>query len=228
MHATIRSYHGVDQNRTAELTAKVNETLVPQLPGAARLQGLLPRRGRQRHLHLVRSLRDRRAVREVDEARHQLDPRREARPDHSERAEDPERQGRRSQQRARPGRVTRPHDERALRGPLSFGSPLGHDKRTCEPASDTSASATVIVVSSASRPGFRISTSCMPRAYVGGIAHAPPTLPAKVGLIGLRRVAAWREQGEPPRRHLARRNFQKTKPPTSRGLSRSPLTDSNR
>ena len=31
MHATIRSYHGVDQNRTAELTAKVNETLVPQL-----------------------------------------------------------------------------------------------------------------------------------------------------------------------------------------------------
>jgi hypothetical protein len=38
MHATIRSYHGVDQNRTAELTGKVNETLVPQLrelPGFA-------------------------------------------------------------------------------------------------------------------------------------------------------------------------------------------------
>ena len=31
MHATIRSYHGVDQKRAAELTAKVNETLVPQL-----------------------------------------------------------------------------------------------------------------------------------------------------------------------------------------------------
>jgi hypothetical protein len=31
MFATIRSYHGVDQNRTAELTAKVNETLIPQL-----------------------------------------------------------------------------------------------------------------------------------------------------------------------------------------------------
>lgn len=31
MHATIRSYHGVDQNRKAELTTKVNETLVPQL-----------------------------------------------------------------------------------------------------------------------------------------------------------------------------------------------------
>jgi hypothetical protein len=31
MFATIRRYDGVDQNRTAELTGKVNETLVPQL-----------------------------------------------------------------------------------------------------------------------------------------------------------------------------------------------------
>jgi hypothetical protein len=31
MHATIRRYDGVDQNRTAELTGKVNESLVPQL-----------------------------------------------------------------------------------------------------------------------------------------------------------------------------------------------------
>ena len=31
MHATIRRYDGVDPNRTAELTAKVNESLVPQL-----------------------------------------------------------------------------------------------------------------------------------------------------------------------------------------------------
>jgi hypothetical protein len=31
MFATIRSYDGVDQALTAELTAKVNETLVPQL-----------------------------------------------------------------------------------------------------------------------------------------------------------------------------------------------------
>ena len=31
MFATIRSYHGVDQTRTAELTTKVNETLMPQL-----------------------------------------------------------------------------------------------------------------------------------------------------------------------------------------------------
>jgi hypothetical protein len=31
MFATIRRYDGVDQNRTAELTRKVNETLVPTL-----------------------------------------------------------------------------------------------------------------------------------------------------------------------------------------------------
>ena len=31
MHATIRRYDGVDQNRTDELTRKVNETLVPEL-----------------------------------------------------------------------------------------------------------------------------------------------------------------------------------------------------
>ncbi len=36
MHATIRRYEGVDQNRTEELTKKVGETLAPklsQLPG---------------------------------------------------------------------------------------------------------------------------------------------------------------------------------------------------
>lgn len=31
MHATIRRYDGVDTNRTAELTGKVKETLVPKL-----------------------------------------------------------------------------------------------------------------------------------------------------------------------------------------------------
>ena len=31
MHATSRRYHGVDQNRTVELTGKVNESLVPKL-----------------------------------------------------------------------------------------------------------------------------------------------------------------------------------------------------
>ena len=31
MHATIRRYDGVDQNRTVELTGKVNDSLVPKL-----------------------------------------------------------------------------------------------------------------------------------------------------------------------------------------------------
>jgi hypothetical protein len=31
MHAIIRRFDGVDQNRVAELTGKVNETLVPKL-----------------------------------------------------------------------------------------------------------------------------------------------------------------------------------------------------
>jgi hypothetical protein len=31
MHATIRRYEGVDQNRATELTGKVNESLVPKL-----------------------------------------------------------------------------------------------------------------------------------------------------------------------------------------------------
>jgi hypothetical protein len=31
MYATIRRYEGVDQNRSSELTGKVNETLVPKL-----------------------------------------------------------------------------------------------------------------------------------------------------------------------------------------------------
>jgi hypothetical protein len=38
MYATIRSYHGVDQKRAAELTTKVNQTLIPklsELPGFA-------------------------------------------------------------------------------------------------------------------------------------------------------------------------------------------------
>ena len=36
MHATIRRYDGVDQNRIVELTDKVNETLVPKL---SKMQG---------------------------------------------------------------------------------------------------------------------------------------------------------------------------------------------
>ena len=105
MHATIRSYHGVDQNRTAELTTKVKETLVPklsELPGFAGYYlvdagngiftslGLFETReqGEQSTKLVSKWIRDEK----LDGA-------------DAQRAQDHERQGRRSQQRARPGRV---------------------------------------------------------------------------------------------------------------------------
>jgi hypothetical protein len=39
MHATIRRYDGVNENRTAELTRKVNETLVPKLEKLSGFKG---------------------------------------------------------------------------------------------------------------------------------------------------------------------------------------------
>jgi hypothetical protein len=39
MHATIRRYEGVNQNRTAELTDKSNETLVPKLENLSGFAG---------------------------------------------------------------------------------------------------------------------------------------------------------------------------------------------
>jgi hypothetical protein len=39
MHATVRRYEGVDQNRTEELTKKVDETLVPRLSNLAGFEG---------------------------------------------------------------------------------------------------------------------------------------------------------------------------------------------
>ena len=39
MHATIRRYDGVDQNRSAELTRKVNETFVPKLEKLSGFKG---------------------------------------------------------------------------------------------------------------------------------------------------------------------------------------------
>jgi hypothetical protein len=39
MHATIRRYDGVDQNRTVELTKKVNETLLPKLTKLSGFKG---------------------------------------------------------------------------------------------------------------------------------------------------------------------------------------------
>jgi len=39
MHATVRRYEGVDQNRTAELTKKVDETLLPRLSNLPGFEG---------------------------------------------------------------------------------------------------------------------------------------------------------------------------------------------
>jgi hypothetical protein len=39
MHAIIRRYDGVDQNRSAELTRKVSETLVPKLEKLSGFEG---------------------------------------------------------------------------------------------------------------------------------------------------------------------------------------------
>ena len=39
MHAIIRRYDGVDQNRSAELTRKVNETLIPKLEKLSGFKG---------------------------------------------------------------------------------------------------------------------------------------------------------------------------------------------
>ena len=58
MFATIRRYDGVDQNRSAELTRKVNETLVPKLEKLSGFARLLADRGRQRRLQLAQPLRD--------------------------------------------------------------------------------------------------------------------------------------------------------------------------
>ena len=58
MHAIIRRYDGVDQNRSAELTRKVSETLVPKLEKLPGFKGYYLDRCRQRRLQLARSLRD--------------------------------------------------------------------------------------------------------------------------------------------------------------------------
>jgi hypothetical protein len=39
MHATIRRYEGVDQNRAEELSRRVNETLLPELSKLAGFKG---------------------------------------------------------------------------------------------------------------------------------------------------------------------------------------------
>ena len=96
MYATIRRYDGVDQNRTTELTGKVNETLVPKLsklPGFAGYYLIEAGNGVFSSLGLFETHEQ---GKESIERRRHVDPRREARDVDSQRAEDHERQGRRS------------------------------------------------------------------------------------------------------------------------------------
>ena len=99
MFATIRRYDGVDQNRTTELTSKVNETLVPKLNKLPGFSGYYLIEAGNGVFSSLGSVRDPRAGQGVVERRRNLDPRREARDIDPERAEDHEWQGRRSQQR---------------------------------------------------------------------------------------------------------------------------------
>ncbi len=128
MHATIRRYDGVDQNRTIELTSKVNETLVPKLSKLPGFAGYYLIEAGDGVFSSTRSLRDTGAEQGVVERRRDLDPRREARDGVPERAQDHERQGHRSQQRHHERvRLSRCFDEGpGLPGPSSFGQ-----RRTC-------------------------------------------------------------------------------------------------
>ena len=65
MFATIRRYDAIDQERTAEVVKKVDETLVPSLKELPRLQRLLRHQGRRRHPELNRLLRHGRARQQV-------------------------------------------------------------------------------------------------------------------------------------------------------------------
>ena len=126
MHATIRRYDGVDQNRITELTGKVNETLVPKLRTLPGFKGYFlieagngvfsslglfetPEQGEESTRVVTNWIHDEKF--ETADA---------------QRAQDHERQDHRSEQRAR-GRVTRPHlHERGgrLAGPLdTFKAP---------------------------------------------------------------------------------------------------------
>ena len=125
MFAIIRRYDGVDQNRSAELTRKVDEMLVPKLEKLSGFAGYYLIEA-DNGVFSSQSLRDARAGHGVDEVRRQLVARREARDDDPQRAEGHQRQGRRSQ-RPCPGRrvtSTAPHfDEKGpgLPGPFLFG-----------------------------------------------------------------------------------------------------------
>ena len=121
MHAIIRRYDGVDQNRTTELTSKVNETLMPKLnklPGFKGYYLIDAGNGVFTSLGHFETPEQRHGV---DEARRNVDPRGEARDDSPQRAQDHERQDRCSQQRPRSRR--RVARRTALDGGLGLAGP---------------------------------------------------------------------------------------------------------
>ena len=103
MFATIRRYDGVDQNRSAELTRQVNETLVPKLEKLSGFAGYWLIEADNGVFSSLSLFETPEQSKESTKSRRQLDSRREARDDDPQRAEDHERHGRRSQ-RPRPGR----------------------------------------------------------------------------------------------------------------------------
>ena len=124
MFATIRRYEGVDQNRTTELTSKVNETLVPKLsklPGFAGYYLIEADNGVFSSLGLFETAEQ---GKESSNVVATLDPRREARDVDPQRAQDHERQDRRSQRPRSGCCVARPHRIRMrarLAGPSFVG-----------------------------------------------------------------------------------------------------------
>ena len=96
MHATIRRYDGVNENRAAELTRKVNETLLPklqELPGFGGYWLVDAGNGIFSSMSLFETTeqgKDRRSS-------SQRGPRRETQRDDPERAQDYERRGHRPQ-----------------------------------------------------------------------------------------------------------------------------------
>ena len=97
MHATIRSYQGVDQTRAGELTTKVNRTLVPQLQELPGFQGYYLVEAGNGIFTSFGLFETPEQGEGVDEARHSVDPGREARRADAKRAQDHQRQGRCSQ-----------------------------------------------------------------------------------------------------------------------------------
>ena len=118
MFAIIRRYDGVDQNRSAELTRNVNETLVPKLEKLSGFAGywLIQDGNAFSSLSLFETPEQCKESTKLV-ASWIRDEKLET--DAPQRAQDHERHGRRSQRPRSGRRVARPHRVRTRRGPAS-------------------------------------------------------------------------------------------------------------